>query len=140
MRKLIRYNKSMAKKYTVLMVDDDKFLLEMHRKKFKDAGCEVDVAVGSEEALRKLRDGAAYDIILLDVIMPNIDGIDLLEIIRKEKLSPDAAVIMLTNESEQDKINEARNLGVSGYIVKAAHVPSEVVAETLKIADDKFKD
>lgn len=128
----------MAKKYSVLMVDDDKFLLDMHKKKFENAGCAVDIAVGSEEALGKLRGGAVYDIILLDVIMPNVDGIELLETIRKENLSPEGVVIMLTNESDQEKIEQAKNLGVGGYIVKAARIPSEVVEEALKIADEKF--
>src|SRR5688500_6139224 len=107
----------MAKSYTVLLVDDDKFLLDMYRKKFEQNGATVDVAVGSTEALAKLRDGAKPDILNLDIIMPTMDGIELLETIRNEKLSPESTVIMLTNESDREKIEKAKSLGIKGYIV-----------------------
>jgi CheY-like chemotaxis protein len=124
----------MAKSYSVLLVDDDKFLLEMYRKKFEQNGLTVDVAVGSHEALGKLRDGKKPDILMLDIIMPTMDGIELLETIRKEKLADSSIVIMLTNESDKEKIQEAKKLGIKGYIVKATSIPSEVVEETLRIA------
>ncbi|MDP3875156.1 MAG: response regulator [bacterium] len=129
----------MGKKYTVLIVDDDKFLLDMYRKKFERTGATVDVAVGSVEALTKLRGGAKPDILILDIIMPDIDGIELLETIRKEKLVPNSIVIMLTNESNRDKIEQAKKLGIKGYIVKATAIPSEVVEEALKIANLEIK-
>ena len=129
----------MGKQYTVLIVDDDKFLLDMYRKKFEREGATVDVAVGSAEALVKLRGGAKPDILILDVIMPDIDGVELLETIRKEKLVPNSVVIMLTNESNQDKIEKAKSFGIKGYIVKATYIPSEVVEEVLKIANLEIK-
>lgn len=125
----------MVKKYTVLLVDDDKFLLGMYRKKFETSGATVDIAVGSEEALSKLRGGAKPDILILDIIMPGIDGLELLGAIRKEKLVPDATVIMFTNESNREKIEAAKKLDIKGYIVKATSIPSEVVEEVLKIAN-----
>ena len=134
----MRYNISMAKTYSILMVDDDKFLLDMHKKKLEDAGNSVEAAVSADEALSKLRSDKTYDVIILDIIMPMVDGIELLEKIRQEKLSPNAAVIMLTNESDQEKINQAKNLGADGYIVKAAKIPSEVAEEVMKIADAKL--
>lgn len=129
----------MNKKHSILIVDDDKFLLDMYRKKFELAGATVDVAVGSVEALAKLRGGAKPDVLLLDIIMPDIDGIELLETIRKEKLVPNAVVIMLTNESNWDKIEKAKSLGIKSYIVKATTIPSEVVEEALEIADLETK-
>src|SRR3990167_753774 len=99
LRKLIRYNVVMSKKRTVLIVDDDKFLLDMYRKKFEQDGTPVEVSTGSEDVLVKLRGGAKPDILVLDVIMPGMDGLELLETISKEKLIPDSIVIMLTNES-----------------------------------------
>lgn len=128
----------MSKTYAVLIVDDDKFLLDMYRKKFEHSGATVDVAAGSAEALSKLREGAKPDILILDVIMPNMDGIELLETIRKEKLSPDSAVIMLTNESDPKKIEKAKELGIKGYIVKATSIPTEVVEEAIKMANLKI--
>ena len=124
----------MSKKYTALIVDDDKFLLDMYRKKFENDGATVDVAVGSEEALGKLRGGAKPDVLILDIIMPSMDGIELLEVIRKEKLAPDSAVIMLTNESDAERIDKAKSLGIKGYIVKATSIPTEVVEKVREIA------
>jgi CheY-like chemotaxis protein len=125
----------MDKKYSVLMVDDDKFLLSMYQRKFEQKGIQPELAVGSAEALQKLREGLKPDVLVLDIIMPGMDGLELLETIRKEGLSKDSLVVMLTNESESAKIERAKSLGVTGYIVKATSIPSEVVDEILKIAD-----
>jgi CheY-like chemotaxis protein len=125
----------MKKPYTVLLVDDDKFLLGMYQKKFEKYGIKAEMCVGSEEALSKLRSGSKYDILVLDIIMPTMDGIELLKNIRKEKLSENSAVVMLTNESSSARIEEAKSLSVAGYIVKATSIPSEVVEEIIKIAD-----
>lgn len=129
----------MSKKYTILIVDDDKFLLDMYRKKFEHAGAVVSVAVGSEDALAKLRSDAKPDILILDIIMPGMDGIELLEAIRKEKLIPNSIVIMLTNESDTTRIEQAKSLGIKGYIVKATSIPSEIVTKVWEIADKETK-
>lgn len=123
----------MSEKQKVLIVDDDKFLLEMYRKKFIDSGFDADIALGSLEALSKLRGGEEPDILVLDIIMPSMDGLELLENIRKENLSPKSKVVFLTNESDSEKIKRAEKLSITGYIVKATSVPSEVVEEVKKL-------
>ena len=135
----MRYNVGMARKYNILIVDDDKFILDMYRRKFEYDGAKVDVALGSEETLSKLRGGAKPDILILDIIMPGMDGIELLEVIRKEKLVPNSAVIMLSNESATNKIEKAKSLGIKGYIVKATSIPTEVVEKVWEIVDLKTK-
>ncbi len=127
----------MSKKYSILIVDDDKFLLDMYRKKFEHDGATVDVVVSSDEALSKLRGGAKPEVLVLDIIMPGMDGIELLETIRKEKLVPDSVVVMLTNESNRVRIEEAKTLGIKGYIVKATSIPSEVVEKIKEMANLK---
>ena len=126
------------KKPTVLIVDDDKFLLDMYRKKFENHGALVDVAINAEEVLAKLRNGDKPEILILDVIIPGMDGIELLETIRKEKLVADSIIIMLTNESDPDKMKKAKALGVKGYIIKASSTPTEVVRKVWEIADLKI--
>ncbi len=120
-------------KNKVFIVDDDFFLLNMYSLKFKNRGMEVEVAGSSKEALDKLENGLRPDIIILDIIMPNIDGLTLLEEIRNKGLAGDAAVIMLTNQGLQEDIDRAESLGIDGYIVKATSVPSEVVDEVERI-------
>lgn len=129
----------MKKPYTVMLVDDDKFLLGMYQKKFEKMGITADVCIGSEVALNKLKDGNKYDVIVLDIIMPVMDGIELLRTIKKEKLAEESSIVMLTNESTSDRIEDAKSLGVAGYIVKATSIPSEVVDEVIKIADSVTK-
>jgi two-component system alkaline phosphatase synthesis response regulator PhoP len=125
------------KKTKVFIVDDDKFLLGMYSLKFANNGYDVDTTVGSVPALEKLRAGASPDILLLDIIMPHMDGLELLKTIRDEKLVPNAAVVMLTNQSQSSDIERAKDLKVDGYIVKASTIPSEVMHEVQKIYAEK---
>ncbi|MFA6095457.1 MAG: response regulator [Candidatus Paceibacterota bacterium] len=124
-------------KKKVLIVDDDKFLLGMYSLKFSNNNYEVDTAVGSTVALEKLRAGAKPDVLLLDIIMPRMDGLELLKVVRDENLAPDATVVMLTNQSQSSDIERAKDLKVDGYIVKASTIPSEVLAEVEKIYTEK---
>jgi CheY-like chemotaxis protein len=123
----------MEKKGSVFIVDDDKFLLGMYSLKFSNNGYDVDTTVGSVAALDKLRKGAKPDVVLLDIIMPHMTGLELLKAIRDENLAPGAIVVMLTNQSASSDIETAKDLKVDGYIVKAATIPSEVLREVEKI-------
>ncbi|MDP1624889.1 MAG: response regulator [bacterium] len=127
----------MENKGKVLIVDDDKFLLGMYSLKFSNNGYDVDTSVGSVPALEKLRDGAKPDIVLLDIIMPHMTGLELLKTMRDENLAPGAIIVMLTNQSASSDIETAKELKVDGYIVKAATIPSEVLREVEKIAAAK---
>lgn len=125
------------KKINILLVDDDRFLLDMYSIKFKANDYEIETASGSVLALSKLREGKCPDIILLDIIMPTMDGMELLKVIRDEKLCPSSTIIMLTNQP--DEIEKAEALGVDGYIIKATSIPSEVVEQVTKIYSHKHK-
>lgn len=121
------------KKGKVFIVDDDKFLLGMYSLKFSNNNYEVETTVGSLAALEKLRAGANPDIVLLDIVMPYMDGLELLKTIRAENLVPNATIIMLTNQSQSSDIERAKELKADGYIVKASTIPSEVMHEMEKI-------
>jgi CheY-like chemotaxis protein len=121
----------------VLIVDDDKFLLEMYARKFKNAGYEVFLAVGSEDALSQLKSGLFVDIFLFDLIMPQIDGLELIKTVKKENYIPNATKIVLTNQGQQTDIDKANEIGVDGYIVKALHTPSEVLKIVEEIHQNK---
>jgi CheY-like chemotaxis protein len=84
-----------------------------------------------------LRAGNKPDVILLDIVMPYMDGLELLKTIRTENLAPDAIVVMLTNQSQSSDIERAKELKVDGYIVKASTIPSEVLHEVEKIYEAK---
>ena len=119
------------------MIDDDRFLLDMYILKFKKSGLDIDTASNGTTALEKVRSGTEYDIILSDIIMPGMDGLELLKTIRTEKILPSAVIIMLTNQA--DDYDKAKALGVDGYIIKATTIPSEVVEKVLAIYKNKKK-
>jgi CheY-like chemotaxis protein len=118
---------------TIFIVDDDKFLLGMYSTKFKKNGFAVESALSPDEALTKLRGGLHPDIFLMDIIMPGMSGLELLEKAQSENLIGGATVVVLTNQGDQNDIDKAKSLHVQGYIVKATTIPSEVVDEVTKI-------
>ena len=121
------------KKLSILFVDDDKFLLDMYALKFSKNDFEVHTAQGPEDALKIIREGLDPDVLLLDVVMPGMDGIELLMLLKKENLLKKAVVIMLTNQGLSDDVARAKKLNVDGYIIKATTIPSDVLAEVRKI-------
>ena len=123
----------------ILIVDDDHFLIDMYSLKFKNKGAIVETAAGSQEALDKLENDLNPDIIILDIIMPGMDGIALLKEITERGLDKEAVVIMLTNQSLQEDIEKAKKFKVDGYIVKATRIPSEVVDEVERMYINRKK-
>ncbi|OHA18061.1 MAG: hypothetical protein A2836_03675 [Candidatus Taylorbacteria bacterium RIFCSPHIGHO2_01_FULL_45_63] len=121
------------KKCRIFIVDDDDFLLNMYALKFKQEGFDVDTAPSGEAAIAKLKDKPCPDVLILDIVMPTMDGIELLENLRKNNLAGTSIVIMLTNQGQSSEIERAKKMGVAGYIVKASAIPSEVLSEVLKI-------
>lgn len=125
----------MDKKYKILIVDDDKFLLDMYTLKFKEKGFEVDSAFGSIKALEKLKEDSNFDVVVMDVVMPSMDGFELLSEIKKEKLAPNAKMVILSNLGQSSDIEKGKKLGADGYIVKADSTPSEVVSKVIDLLD-----
>lgn len=121
------------KQLKVIIVDDDDFLVDMYATKFNNSGVSVEACKSGEVLLEKLTNGLKADLILLDIIMPNIDGIEVLRKMREQKLGENIPVVMLTNQNDEKDISECKKLGISGYIVKSAATPSEVISETMKI-------
>jgi len=123
--------------YRIYLVDDDRFLLDMYAVKFKAAGHTVTAFQSGSAALDALRKEPAPDALLLDIVMPEIDGFGVLETIRKENLAPNTKVIVLSNQGQESDIERATKLGVAGYIIKASAIPSEVFSETMRIIEQK---
>ncbi len=111
----------------IMLVDDDKFLLDMYSLKFSQAGYSVQPCFSTSEALTALRAGATPDAILFDITMPGEDGFFLLSHIKEEKLVPQALLIALTNQGNDSDKKHAEDLGVHKYCIKASMIPSEVV-------------
>lgn len=126
-----------GKKRKILIVDDDGFLLDMYALKFSQNNFEVYTAMNGAQAIEKLKGGLQPDVILMDIIMPEMDGFEMLKRMKSENLCPDCPKIILTNKSQQSDIDEGNRLGAAGYIVKASSTPVEVVNQVINILDKK---
>ncbi|MFA6023590.1 MAG: response regulator [Candidatus Pacearchaeota archaeon] len=124
-------------KRKILIIDDDTFLLDMYALKFSQNSFEVHTAVSGLDALTKLKEGLSPDIILTDIIMPEMDGFEMLEEINKQKLSENSIKIILSNKGQQADIDQGIQLGAVGYIVKANSTPTEVIDQVIGILAKK---
>lgn len=112
----------MAKR--VLMVEDFPVMQKFYKSALEQAGYTLDVANDGEDALRMVGAGD-YDIILLDMLLPNVNGIEFLE--RFTARPPQTKIIVLSDFTDESRIERARELGVSDYLVKSDYPPSELV-------------
>lgn len=118
---------------TILLVEDDSFLIDIYSTKFKEAGFEVSVAEDGEEALKKIQEKKP-DLLLLDIVLPRIDGWEILERIKKQNLKS-FKIVVLSNLDQKDDIEKGMRLGADKYLIKAHLTPSEIVEEIKKILE-----
>lgn len=111
----------------VLLVDDDKFLLDMYATKFSEQGFDVQACLSVPDALQVLHGGFLPDAILFDITMPERDGFSFLQSLRDEHLCPNALKIALTNHHDDAENTHAVSLGAEQCLIKASTIPSEVV-------------
>jgi len=125
------------KKYSLLLVEDDKFLLDMYAIKFNETVFDVTPATSASDGLTKLEEGLDPDIILTDIVMPTMDGFEFLAELGKRNLGKRAVKIILSNLGQKEDIEKGKQLGASGYIIKATSTPSETVQKILEIIEQK---
>jgi CheY-like chemotaxis protein len=118
----------------LLLIDDDAFLRDMYALKFNESGFEVEVADGATEAFRILEQDQNFDVILLDMIMPGMTGVELIKEIKNLYSDIKAKLIVLSNQGQPEDIDEAMSAGAAGYIIKAESVPSDVVKKVEKLS------
>jgi DNA-binding response OmpR family regulator len=120
----------------ILLVEDDPFLIDIYQKKLKDSGFKVEVAKDGEKALEILKE-KNFDLMLLDIVLPKIDGWKILEEIKemkKEKKDLEKMKIVIwSNLGEKEDVKKGISLGATSYLIKANFTPSEVVREIEKI-------
>ena len=123
----------MAKK--ILIVDDDLYIRELYEEVLKGEGYEVDAAVDGEDGLGRLKQGG-YDLVLLDVMMPKIDGLGVLDGLQKTPAQkPNGPIILLTNLGHDPIIKEAMNKGAVSFLIKADLTPDQLVEHLKKFVN-----
>lgn len=120
----------------ILLIEDDPFLSEIYVTKFKEAGFEILLAEDGIFGLQKLKE-IRSDIILLDLVMPNMDGFEMLRLIKEDHNLKFIPVVILSNLGEQENVEKGLGLGAAAYIIKAHYTPTEIVAKVKEILEGK---
>jgi len=116
----------------ILLIEDDPFLIDIYATKLKEEGYSLNVAEDGEEGLRLLKQKKP-DLLLLDIVLPNFNGWEILRRVKKSDALKDLKVIILSNLGEKDEIEKGLSLGATKYLVKAHYTPTEVIKEIKKI-------
>ena len=117
----------------ILIVEDDKFLRELIIRKLNAENFETVDAVDGEEGLRALKEGAKPDLILLDLILPGIDGFEVLTRIKEDPVLASIPVIIFSNLGQREDVERGLKLGADDYLVKAHFTPNEIVEKVKQV-------
>ncbi len=123
-------------KYKILIIEDDPFLQSMYANKFEIEGFAVCVADDGKKGIRIVQKELP-DIVLLDILLPEQNGYDVLKAIKADPATKDIQVILLTNMSQKNDIEQGISLGAAAYLIKAHFMPSEVVAKVKEVLANK---
>lgn len=119
-------------KTKILIVEDDEFLANIYQTKFEIEGFKVFVAGDGEQGL-KFAGTKEPEIILLDVLLPKLDGFAVLEQLKKDSATKDIPVILLTNLGQKEDVQKGLKMGAVDYLIKAHFKPSETVDKVKKV-------
>jgi len=114
----------MAKK--ILIIEDDKFLRELIGQKLLKEGYDIVEAVDGEKGLKSIKDEKP-DLVLLDLILPGMDGFEVLTKIKKDSDIAEIPVIILSNLGQKDDIEKGLKMGAVDYLIKAHFTPGEII-------------
>lgn len=115
-----------SKKKNILLIEDEEMLASMYETKFQNEGYQIRKALDGETGL-KLAQEQQPDLILLDIIMPKLDGFSVLKKIKEDPKLKNVPVVLLTNLGQDEDIEKGNKLGAAGYLVKANLTPGEVI-------------
>ena len=116
----------------ILLVEDDVFLAGIYKKKFEVEGFKITVADNGEKGLNEAKKKLP-DMILLDVLLPKMDGFAVLKELKKDANTQNIPVILLTNLGQKDDVEKGIEMGAQDYLIKIHFKPSEVVDKVRKV-------
>ena len=115
-------------KKKILIVEDDVFIRDIYQVKFSNEGFDVIIAENGVKAMGILEQETP-DVILLDIMMSQMNGMEVLKEIKEKETLKEIPIIMLTNISEKEKVTEGFELGANDYLITSHFTPSEVVSK-----------
>lgn len=110
---------------SLLIIEDDPYVRRFYEKLFAEKNYKAEMAKSGAEGLEKVKT-LKPDLILLDIMMPEKNGLEVLKDLKNDPLTKDIAVIMLTNIENEDAIKESTELGAAGFLVKSAIEPEQL--------------
>lgn len=119
----------------ILVVEDDKFLRELIVRKLGEEGYNTSEAVDGEEGAKKVKEERP-DLVLLDLILPGIDGFEVLAGIKQDPQTSSIPVIVLSNLGQTEDVEKGLKLGAVDYLVKAHFTPGEIVEKIKKALEE----
>ena len=117
---------------TILVIEDDKFLRELISRKLTGEGFDVLEAVDGEDGIKKIKEGKS-DLVLLDLILPGIDGFEVLAKLRDDAEISSIPVIILSNLGQREEVEKGLKLGAIDYLIKAHFTPGEIIEKIKNI-------
>jgi DNA-binding response OmpR family regulator len=120
----------------VLLVEDEEFIRDLFKRQLDLSGFTTDAFGTGQDGILALSKNA-YDLVLLDIMLPDINGLQILQTIRQNPATKGVAVVLLTNLGQDAVIKQGFELGADGYLVKAAYTPDQIVQEVKNIMQKK---
>jgi len=111
---------------TILIIEDDKFLRELIARKLKEEDFRASEAVDGEEGIKKIKEEKP-DLVLLDLILPGIDGFEVLSRMKEESALSSIPVIILSNLGQKEDVEKGLKMGAVDYLIKAHFTPGEII-------------
>lgn len=111
----------------ILIIEDDVYIKDVYEEILKENGFEVETAIDGEEGLVKIQEGG-YSLILLDIMMPKMDGVELLKILKERPaIESNGPIVLLTNLAHDPVITQGLELGAKHYLIKSDLNPDQLV-------------
>jgi len=124
-------------KESILLIEDDKFFRDLVSKKLVESGFDVLMAHDSKEAFEVLEESNPV-IIILDLILPGLDGFEILSLIKKDKKTSGTPVIILSNLGQEEETAKAKALGAADFMIKVNFTPDEIVAKIKDVLNKNY--
>lgn len=120
----------------ILLIEDEDYIRELYKRQLDLEGFSTDACANGKDGLTALSQ-AHYDLILLDIMLPDINGLQILKQVKLNATTKDIPVVLLTNLGQDVVIKEGFELGAEGYLIKASYTPAQIVQEVKNFLQKK---
>jgi len=129
----------MSEQKKILIIEDDRYISKMYQLKLSLEGYQVEVAENGKQGVDKVKEFMP-NIILCDILMPELDGFEVIKIVKSDEKTKKIPILIMSNLGQEDHIQKGMSLGAVGYIVKSQYTPSKVVETIKQVLGEKPKE